>query len=54
MFLTILFNTLICDLFNWLMKKLIRKRSVNAKNDILSGLTAALALVPEAVAFVFW
>ncbi|WP_419603474.1 SulP family inorganic anion transporter [Thiolapillus sp.] len=25
----------------------------NAKNDILSGLTVALALVPEAVAFAF-
>ena len=31
----------------------IRKRSSNAKNDILSGLTVALALVPEAVAFAF-
>ncbi len=31
----------------------IRKRTVNAKNDILSGLTVALALVPEAVAFAF-
>ena len=35
------------------MIKLIRKRSANAKNDILSGLTVALALVPEAVAFAF-
>jgi SulP family sulfate permease len=31
----------------------IRKRSSNTKNDILSGLTVALALVPEAVAFAF-
>ena len=31
----------------------IRKRSSSAKNDILSGLTVALALVPEAVAFAF-
>lgn len=31
----------------------IRKRTRNAKNDILSGLTVALALVPEAVAFAF-
>jgi len=31
----------------------IRKRAGNAKNDILSGLTVALALVPEAVAFAF-
>jgi SulP family sulfate permease len=35
------------------MREFIRKRSVNAKNDILSGLTVALALVPEAVAFAF-
>lgn len=31
----------------------IRKKSANAKDDILSGLTVALALVPEAVAFAF-
>jgi sulfate permease, SulP family len=31
----------------------IKKRSSNAKNDIFSGLTVALALVPEAVAFAF-
>lgn len=30
-----------------------RMRSSNAKNDLLSGLTVALALVPEAVAFAF-
>ena len=35
------------------MREFIRNRSVNAKNDILSGLTVALALVPEAVAFAF-
>jgi len=35
------------------MMEFIRKRSSNAKNDILSGLTVALALVPEAVAFAF-
>ncbi len=35
------------------MKKLIRNFTENPKNDILSGLTVALALVPEAVAFAF-
>ena len=35
------------------MLALIRKRTSNSKNDILSGLTVALALVPEAVAFSF-
>ena len=35
------------------MREFIRKRSANAKNDILSGLTVALALVPEAVTFAF-
>ncbi|MAZ26040.1 MAG: sodium-independent anion transporter [Cytophagaceae bacterium] len=35
------------------MTRFIRKRAKNAKNDILSGLTVALALVPEAVAFAF-
>ncbi len=35
------------------MKKLIRNFTHNAKNDVLSGLTVALALVPEAVAFAF-
>lgn len=35
------------------MTAFIRKRMANAKNDILSGLTVALALVPEAVAFAF-
>jgi SulP family sulfate permease len=35
------------------MREFILKRSANAKNDILSGLTVALALVPEAVAFAF-
>ncbi|MFT4660673.1 MAG: SulP family sulfate permease [Patiriisocius sp.] len=35
------------------MTPFIRKRVANAKNDILSGLTVALALVPEAVAFAF-
>lgn len=31
----------------------VRKRMANVKNDVLSGLTVALALVPEAVAFAF-
>ncbi len=31
----------------------IRKRMTNVRNDVLSGLTVALALVPEAVAFAF-
>lgn len=35
------------------MIELIRKKTANAKDDILSGLTVALALVPEAVAFAF-
>ncbi len=35
------------------MTEFISKRAANAKNDILSGLTVALALVPEAVAFAF-
>ncbi|WP_299552830.1 SulP family inorganic anion transporter [Seonamhaeicola sp.] len=35
------------------MTEFIRKRAKNAKNDILSGMTVALALVPEAVAFAF-
>ena len=35
------------------MREFIIKRASNAKNDILSGLTVALALVPEAVAFAF-
>ena len=35
------------------MTEFIRRRTKNAKNDILSGLTVALALIPEAVAFAF-
>lgn len=35
------------------MIELIKKTSQNWKNDVLSGLTVALALVPEAVAFAF-
>jgi len=35
------------------MITLIRKQSKTAQNDILSGLTVSLALVPEAVAFAF-
>ena len=35
------------------MTEFIRKRAASAKNDFLSGLTVALALVPEAVAFAF-
>ncbi|MGV6860447.1 MAG: SulP family inorganic anion transporter [Putridiphycobacter sp.] len=35
------------------MFELVKKTTQNAKNDILSGLTVALALVPEAVAFAF-
>lgn len=35
------------------MVALIRKSSKNMKNEITSGLTVALALVPEAVAFSF-
>ncbi|APY09957.1 sodium-independent anion transporter [Seonamhaeicola sp. S2-3] len=35
------------------MTEFIQKRAKNAKNDILSGATVALALVPEAVAFAF-
>jgi len=35
------------------MIELIKKKTQNAKDDVLSGLTVALALVPEAVAFSF-
>jgi len=35
------------------MAKFIRKRVTNVRNDIFSGITVALALVPEAVAFAF-
>ena len=35
------------------LKTLLSRLSPNPKNDILSGLTVALALVPEAVAFAF-
>lgn len=35
------------------MTEFIRKRAANAKNDILSGLTVALAMIPEVVAFAF-
>src|SRR5690606_2173429 len=35
------------------MTEFIRKRTANAKSDILSGMTVALALVPEAVTFAF-
>ena len=35
------------------MKQYIHNFTANPKNDILSGLTVALALVPEAVAFSF-
>lgn len=35
------------------MREFIRKRRANTRNDIFSGLTVALALVPEAVAFAF-
>ena len=35
------------------MAEFIRKRVSNVRNDVLSGLTVALALVPEAVAFAF-
>ena len=35
------------------MNEFVRKRVQNVRNDILSGITVALALVPEAVAFAF-
>ncbi|WP_457616174.1 SulP family inorganic anion transporter [Lutibacter sp.] len=35
------------------MTEFIRKRMSNVRNDIFSGITVALALVPEAVAFAF-
>ena len=35
------------------MKNYVKNFTNNPKNDILSGLTVALALVPEAVAFAF-
>ena len=36
-----------------MIQKTIKNFTQNPKNDILSGLTVALALVPEAVAFAF-
>ena len=35
------------------MKRLFNNFTFNPKNDFLSGMTVALALVPEAVAFAF-
>jgi len=35
------------------MFEFVRKRKTNVLNDILSGFTVSLALVPEAVAFAF-
>ena len=35
------------------MIEFFKKKTKNAKNDILSGITVSLALVPEAVAFAF-
>ena len=35
------------------MFELHASKAANLKNDVLSGLTVALALVPEAVAFAF-
>lgn len=35
------------------MNAFVRKRVQNVRNDVLSGITVALALVPEAVAFAF-
>ncbi|BAM04530.1 SulP family inorganic anion transporter [Phycisphaera mikurensis] len=35
------------------MLDFFKKRPANVKNDVLSGLTVALALVPEAIAFAF-
>ena len=35
------------------MTEFIKKRVSNVRNDVLSGITVALALVPEAVAFAF-
>ncbi len=35
------------------MTEFIRKRVTNVRNDVLSGITVTLALVPEAVAFAF-
>ena len=35
------------------MLNFFRLRSATAKDDVLSGLTVALALVPEAIAFAF-
>ena len=36
------------------MFDLVIKKPTNIKNDILSGITVALALVPEAIAFSLW
>lgn len=46
--------TIFADFKNHLiMTEFITKKVSNVKNDILSGITVALALVPEAVAFAF-
>ena len=50
-------NTTICSFnfpsVNSIMFSLITNNTYNVKNDVLSGITVALALVPEAVAFAF-
>ena len=43
----------VLKLFGSMIFDLIRKRNGNWKDDTLSGLTVALALVPEAIAFSF-
>ena len=49
-----LYKQYFCGLFNTgNMIDFFKRKSANAKDDILSGLTVALALVPEAVAFAF-
>ena len=42
-----------CRLDSTGMQRLLKNFTFNPRKDILSGLTVALALVPEAVAFAF-
>jgi len=50
-------NSILCSFnlpsVNSIMFSLITNNTHNVKNDVLSGITVALALVPEAVAFAF-
>jgi|TARA_R110002072_G_scaffold192257_2_gene349252 SulP family sulfate permease len=51
LFISSIFAAFLREIMIW--QKTIKNFTQNPKNDILSGLTVALALVPEAVAFAF-